>query len=321
MSDRLPRPELNALQPQAAERASATPIGARTARLVRPQETVAAQRPRTLLELQAWMLDAISGPQERSPDAIVADRPRLSARDRLEIYRYAYSARLTECLRDDYPVLAATLGESRFDAVCREYIALHPSSAPSLNAFGRHMARICATTTTLEAAAPFCAELAALEWALIEVTHAEAPVPLDLNALQAIPADAWSGARLIGSDTLRVLSFSHPVNRHYQTYRGEGVLLPLPAAEVSATAVYRRDLALWRMDLTPAMTRVLQALLAGETIAQALTRIDLRDGDDAALAEAERSVMIWFREWVASGFFAQVVTAASPPTVTASAAR
>jgi hypothetical protein len=255
------------------------------------------------------MLDAISGPQVRSPAAIVVDGPRLSARERLEIYRYAYSGRLTECLRDDYPVLAATLGESRFDAVCREYIARHPSGAPSLNAFGRHMARICATTPTLEAAAPFCAELAALEWALVEVTHAQAPVPLDLNALQTIPANAWGGARLFGSDALRVLSFSYPVNRHYQTYRVEGLVLPLPAAGASATAVYRRDLALWRMDLTPAMTRVLQALLAGETIAQALTRIDIRDGDDAALAEAERSVMIWFREWVSSGFFARVVTA------------
>jgi hypothetical protein len=312
MSDRLPRPEVNLLQPQAAERASATPIGARTSQSERRSEPVAAQRPRTLLELQSFLLDAISGPQDRNPAGIVADGPRLSARDRLEIYRYAYSARLSECLRDDYPVLAATLGEARFGAVCREYIARHPSSAPSLNAFGRHLAHVCATTSTLEAAAPFYAELAALEWALIEVTHAQAPVPLDLNALQTIPAAAWSGARLIGSDALRVLSFSYPVNRHYQAYRAEGVVLPLPAAEASATAVYRRDLALWRMDLTPAMTRVLQALLAGETIAQALTRIDIRDGDDAALAEAERSVMIWFREWVSSGFFAHVVTAASP---------
>jgi hypothetical protein len=103
-----------------------------------------------------------------------------------------------------------------------------------------------------------------------------------------------------------VLSFTYPVNAYYQSYRGDGVLLPLPAAQPSATAVYRSGLVLWRLDLTPAMERVLRALLEGQPISLALARIGVDESDAVAVAEAERSVMVWFSDWVSSGFFTQV---------------
>ena len=260
-----------------------------------------------LHELQAWMLDAICETAPPASAAIVTDGPRLSGRERLEIYRHAYTARLTECLRDDYPVLAATLGEDRFEALCREYIALHPSRCPNLNAFGRHMASLCASTNAL-CHERFWAELAALEWALVEVTHAETPVPLDPNELQQIPADAWAGARLIGSQALRVLSFEYPINAHFQAYRGEGTLLPPPAARPSTTAVYRHDVTLWRMDLPAAMAPVLRALLAGEPIGGALAQLQVDAQDAGALADAQQRLMKSFRDWVANGFFIRVQT-------------
>jgi hypothetical protein len=309
-ADRLPQPLQNAPQPWAAERASATPLGAPISSAPALLAQRAERTQLALHELQAFMIDAICEPDERATTDIVSDGPRLSARARVGIYRHAYRARLTECLQDDYPVLAVTLGEAPFEALCHEYIARHPSDSPSLNAFGRHMASVCASMPALESAA-FCAELAALEWSLVEVIHAEAPIPLDLDALQRIPAEAWSGARLIGSQTLRLLQFRYPVNAYYQAYRAHGERLPLPAAEPSATAVYRHALTLWRMDLTPAMTRLLRALLAGENFATALNQIGVHEEDAAALAEAERSVMIWFREWVHAGFFAELITSSS----------
>jgi hypothetical protein len=63
------------------------------------------------------------------------------------------------------------------------------------------------------------------------------------------------------------------------------------------------------MDLTPAMTRVLSALLDGAAILDALGKMGVDETDPAAIAEAERSVMVWFREWVSSGLFARLVTA------------
>jgi hypothetical protein len=239
----------------------------------------------------------------------------MSARERLEIYRSGYRSRLVECLLDDYPVLAETLGEERFEALCHAYVDRHPSSSPSLNAFGRKMPAFCRDKEGL-----FASELAALEWALVEVLHAATPPSLDLATLQAIPMEAWAGVRLIKGEAVRLLEFEHPVNAYYQARRvGEKPEVPAPSK--TATAIYRQGLTLWRLDLTPAMTRVLSALLDGETIGEALGRMDPglgrgcredlgpavdAESDGEALAEAERSVMTWFREWVEAGFFERV---------------
>lgn len=311
--DRLPQPQAVQTQPLAAERASATPGAANaelrtTPRTSPPLARADAAGPRNLPELQDWLVAAICDAREPVSAGIVRDGPRLSGQQTVEIYRHAYIARLSECLRDDFSVLAATLGDQRFAELCQRYIAAHPSRSPSLNLFGRHMPDVCLSATGLLNAPAFYADLARLEWALVEVTHAATSAPLELTELQAIPAVAWAQARLVGSEALRLLTFEYPVNAHYQTYRRQAEILPLPAAQTCATAVYRRELILWRMDLTPAMTGVLSALLAGSTIGQALERIHVPGLDSAAQAEAERSVMTWFQAWMSSGFFTEIVT-------------
>lgn len=308
MRDRLPQPEALLAQPSAAERASATPGSARERRQAAPLAARELPLPRNLPELQDWLVSAICDAREPVSTGIVSDGPRMTGQQGLEIYRYAYVARLSECLRDDYSVLAATLGDERFAELCQRYIAAHPSRSPSLNAFGRHMPDVCLDAKGLLDVPAFYADLARLEWTLVEVTHAPTAAPIDLRALQAIPPAAWANARLVASPALRLLTFEFPVNAHYQSYRRDAQVLPLPAAEACATAVYRRELMLWRMDLTPAMTRVLAALLSGATIGQALERIHVPDLDEAAQAEAERSVMTWFQAWMSSGFFTDLMT-------------
>lgn len=302
MSDRLPTPLAEQGVPAGAERASATPVWLRPAQgAAAAQPAAAVARPRDLEGLQAWLLAAICDPGAPNPAGMVIDSPRLSGAERLALYRHGYVARLIECLRDDYPVLAQTLGPERFEKLCQVYVTQYPSRSPSLNAFGRHMAEHCRS-----AIGPFHAELAALEWALVEVTHAEAPPPLPAEALQRIAPADWERAQLHGSDALRVLCFEHPVNTHFQACRAEGRVLPLPERAPSATAVYRRGVELWRMDLTPAMTRVLQAILRGEALGVALSRLYVDEQDPAAVAEAERSVLTWFQAWVQCGFFRDV---------------
>jgi hypothetical protein len=63
------------------------------------------------------------------------------------------------------------------------------------------------------------------------------------------------------------------------------------------------------MELTRAMAGVLEALLAGAPIGEALARLSVDETDANALAEAERTVMLWFREWVEAGFFSGVTLA------------
>jgi hypothetical protein len=305
VTDRLPEPSALPLQPMAAERASASPLYALApaASLEQPLEALPGPQSTALPDLQAWLLAAICGSRPVDASLVVSAGPKLSARERLEIYHYGYRARLSECLRDDYPALAATLGEARFAALCAAYIEHYPSASPSLNAFGRHMSAHCARALLAEHGA-FLSELARLEWALVEVVHAAIPAPLDLGALQTLPPDAWNGVRLLQSEAVRLLQFEHPTNAYYQAFRGEGRLGAYPLRQASACAVYRIGPTLWRMDLTPAMARLLSALFSGATIGAALRQISVDEHDPAALAEAERGVMTWFSAWVRCGFFA-----------------
>ncbi len=242
----------------------------------------------TLREEQLWFAGAVmNGTALEEADRRLTPGPKLGPRARLDVYRHAYEARLVECLADDYPVLKVALGEEAFDARCREYIARFPSEAPNLNAYGRRMPEVCTG---------FAADLARLEWAVVEVIHAAAGSPIPMESLAAVPEEAWGGARLVASPALRLLTLEHPANDYFQAVL-DGHVPAIPPPGASATVVYRSGLTVWRMGLTPSMHRVLSALVDGEALEAALS-----------LAEGEppEQVTAWFREWVSSGLFVGV---------------
>jgi hypothetical protein len=190
-----------------------------------------------------------------------------------------------------------------FEALCREYIARHPSTGPSLNAFGRHMAELCAARANPWAA--FAADLARLEWAIVEVIHAPSTAPLSLADLANVPTDAWGSARLESTPALRLLRSEFPVNSYYQATR-DGMNPEIPSSTPSSTAVYRSGPTVWRMTLTSTMFELLSRLTSGATLADALESTTASISDESDEVAASR-VMGWFREWVSSGLFSRVV--------------
>ena len=228
----------------------------------------------------------------------------MSAMQRLGAYHYAYWARLIECLADDFPVMQYAIGEHAFDELCRAYIVEHPSSHPSLNFFGKHMPSFLRTFETTSFSTSFASDLASLEWALLEVLHAPTAPALSLDALSAVPVDRWGGARLPPSEAARLLRFDYPVNAYLQAFR-KGGAPEVPARSPSATVIYRSGLAIWRMDLTPPMARVLGSLFDGAPLGAALSTIE-GEGEEDANGGAARDVMKWFREWVSGGIFARI---------------
>ena len=297
------------------ERASATPGSASRPRPVTSERAgpapVLGAEDQTLRATQLWFERAITTPES---DGVVGERqaavrltagPRMTALDRLEIYRRGYHARLVECLADDYPVLQGAMGAEAFEVLCHRYVARHPSESPSLNDYGRFMAGF------LRHSAPegtpcreLGSDLAALEWAIVEVIHAPSAEPLTLEGLGRVPAHAWAGARLAANTALRLQRFEYPVNAYFQQVR-DGHRPAVPSPSPSATVVYRSGPTIWRMDLTEPMFEVLQGLLAGETLAAALGRAEAGlEGVDPV--EIGQRVTHWFREWVSSGLFVRV---------------
>jgi hypothetical protein len=231
--------------------------------------------------------------------------PRLDPLSRLEIYRHAYHARLIECLVDDYPAVAATLGEAAFEDLCRKYIALYPSTGPNLNAFGARMAQLCRSEAAEQPEiGAFVADLAALEWAIVEVIHEGSTDPLTMTSLAAIPVERWADARLVATPAFRLLRSAYPVNAYFQAFReGQGPAVPAP--ETSAVAVYRSGPTIWRMNLSEAGFDLLHALTTGRSLGASLEEASTAfSGVDEAVAAGR--VSAWFRDWVASGLFSAV---------------
>jgi hypothetical protein len=284
----------------------------------------AVKTAKTLRDVQVWMVSAITGPEADASATDVARYvtagPRLSAADRFAIYRSGYHARLVECMLDDYPVLAAMmghLGDDAFETLCRAYVDRHPSASPNLNGFGRHMASFCRDGKVegvpgFDALRVFASELATLEWSLVEVLHAETAAQLEITALQALPPEAWARARFTRNPALHVFRFEYPVNAVFIANRIEEIVPEIPAPSSNAVAVYRKDMQLWRMDLTPAMLGVLEPLLAGKTLGEALEAIETEATDPEILAQTGANLMVWFREWVDAGFFTRIDLAPEP---------
>jgi hypothetical protein len=270
---------------------------------------------RALRDAQTWFAQAVMTPesQDFSAEALEANRwltagPRLDAGERLAIYRRAYHARLIECLADDYPTLQAAMGHDAFEALARAYVVEHPSTGPNLNSFGRHMGAFCAARAgSIEgstAPAQFAADLAGLEWAIVEVIHAPSSAPLSLDALGQVPPEQWAGARLESTPALRIVRAAYPVNAYYQATRDEKSPA-IPSSASSSTAVYRSGPTVWRMDLTPPMLELLARLTSGECLSDALEGAIAMFGEVSDDVAAQR-VMAWFREWVSSGLFSRV---------------
>jgi hypothetical protein len=229
----------------------------------------------------------------------VTDGPSLNAAERLAIYHEGYFARLVACLVDDYPALEYFLGEERFASLARAYIGEFPSRSPSLNAYGARMAEFCRART--EPWAPFAAELAELEWALVEVIHAPSAPGLSPEALAKVPASAWQTARLVASPTLRLLHFEHAVNAYFQAFL-DGSDPEHPEQRPSATAVCRRGLPVTRTNLELPAATLLEDLLAGSPLESALARLaELSGGVDLS-----EKLPNWLASWVGSGFFSAI---------------
>lgn len=320
MSDKKPAPQLaGATEEFVHERASATPNDAALEALGGPPISSEKKSPirASLKDVQEWFAASVMHlgdlrrgvtkhrllAEEGELERLITSSDRLSALQRLGVYHYGYRARLVECLADDYPAVQHAMGEEAFTALCHAYVEAHPSTSPSLNFFGRHMPSFLRAFD--HAQKDFLADLATLEWALVDVLHA-APAPtLSLEALSAIPPEKWASAKLPPADTVRLLHFSFPVNDYFQAFR-TGAPIAIPSARPSTTAVYRHELTLWRLDLTPTTARLLESLFSGATLGDALARLETDENDEAATAQAQQNVMLWFRTWVSGGMFARV---------------
>ena len=251
-------------------------------------------------------------------EAVIGRSRNLTAAERLGIYANAYYARLLECLAAYFPMLQKTLGGEIFEGFAFEYLQKYPSKSYTLDRLGENFARFLAETRPApeEGEAPgemgwpdFLIDLAELEWNVNRVFDGpgvEGKPLLTPGSLQSFPAERFAEARLVPVPCLRLLTFRFPVNAYYTAIRNaeEGEEVPVPDPEREHLALTRRDFVVRRYPLTPAQHALLEQILAGAPVGEALAAAAEESGlEDDALAAELRS---WFRLWVAEGFFQSI---------------
>lgn len=242
----------------------------------------------------------------------IAGNARVSAIEQLEIYRRQFWLRHTDSLVEDFPGVGRILGQAQWERLVEEYLDAYPPSSPSLRDLGRHLGSFAASRDWLAGRA-LVADMAALEWALIEAFDASAHPPLDPQALAAVPEHAWARARFAPHPTLRLLALRYPVlgllrDAMAAVRRGEPAREPLAPVEPRPTfiAVYRKDLVVRHVELAALDHALLSRLCRGEELEKACeeTAREQRLGLDVL---SER-LMGLFRDWASRGYFVKVLT-------------
>src|SRR5580658_8893615 len=127
-------------------------------------------------------------------DAILAeipDSPREKRETLFGVYKYAYSSRLVEAMRNDHKLLHSYLGDEMFDAMGEAYVAANPSQHPNLRWFSQALPDFLRATQPYSDY-PVIADLAALEKALNDAFDAEEAPALALTDLAGIAPEFWN---------------------------------------------------------------------------------------------------------------------------------
>jgi hypothetical protein len=242
-------------------------------------------------ELGRW-ISALEGlPDGAELDARVRADRGVDATRRIDVYAHAYFARLHDVLRDDYPALAAALGEAAFHDLAKLYLLAHPPRSFTLRFLGARLPAFLGSPAAVwfRERWPFAPDLAALEWAIADVFDAADRPVLARAALAALPAEAWPALRFELIAALRLLTLDWPVERLRGAHDG-GEPLPALAPEPTTVLVWRRDERVRWRALPDAEARAFAALAAGEDFASVCAHLD---SAPEALALLER--------WLADG--------------------
>lgn len=102
---------------------------------------------------------------------LIRETAEFSSVERLEVYTYAYQKRISDSLRDDFPVLLHLIGDEEFSNLCAEFLKHHASQSPNLADFSQRFSAFVANQNPQTPNDEALAELAKAEWVLCEIFH------------------------------------------------------------------------------------------------------------------------------------------------------
>ncbi len=225
---------------------------------------------------------------------------RVSPIGQLDIYREQFWIRHVNCLREDFPVLLALVGDAKFEAIVADYLAAHPPKKFQLRHLGEDLAGFLATRDDA-----LLADLARLEWAFIDAFDAADAPPLDPSAIASIPEDAWPNARLVLHPSLQRMRLEFPTHQMRDAWWADKERRPIERVTraPSCVVVYRHKFLLYTEVMDPLAFDMLDRIAHGEALGPAGDALAESTGRGP---EIEEKIGEWFTRWSALGWISSV---------------
>ncbi len=247
-----------------------------------------------LAEQQQALFALVTGQDAAHKPHALVNGGSLNPAARVDVYSEMYVLRTRDTLREDFPLLAKVLGEKKFNALVRDYIAANHSTHYSLARLGQFLPEYL-KENRLSGARKDLADLAALEW-----TRGEAFLDLDgpvLTSLQGVDQSTFASARLQLHPSVHVLELDFDVIPFFRSLDKVEVREPKENKTPTAVVIWRKEFEVFHVKIDAAEAKALRAALAGETVE---TICESFAGRDDAAAAAFQAIGSWLTEGMIS---------------------
>jgi hypothetical protein len=247
-----------------------------------PLDALAAQQQALLQALLARPGSAQAGAAEECLSGLLDTRHRLTARG-LAAYQANGHAMAERSLLSAYPVVAALIGGDNFALLARDLWHQHPPQRGDLAQWGDALPGFVQHNEQL-ADVPYLSDVARAEWALFIAAGAADAAP-DPCSFARLAQETPEGLALTLAPGTAIIKSAYPVAsliaaHGEDTPRLEAAAQRLRDGQGEHALVWRQGLRPRLQRIEPAASALVQALLAGADLPQALDAADSNNGFD-----------------------------------------
>ena len=253
----------------------------------------------SLADTQALLWRLITAPESAAThgaavDVVVTGDERLSPASRVDVYGGMYFARLQDAIRENFPALAAALGDEVYRALVNEYLGVHPSRHFSLRELGARLEAFLREHPRFEA--PWAADLAAFEWAFLGAFDASDATEVGAEALEGLAAEEWAELCFRFAPSLRLLELGFAVAPSWERV-GRGESFEPPVRTPTRYRLWRREHEVFYRPIDETEWEALVAAGKG-TFGDVCAAVAERVGEEAAPRTAFEILSRWMNDGI-----------------------
>ncbi len=230
-------------------------------------------------------------------ESFVTGDARASAVERLDVYANMYFFRILDVLRADYPKLLAVLGDAALHDLATAYLLAHPSRHPSLRFVGAALPGFLGGHA-LARERPWLAELAALEWARVDVFDRADAAPLARETLATVAPESFAALALAPVPAFALVPARWSVEDTWRAVEaGLAPEAPRPAPDGHALVVWRRGVTVHHRAVDGLERRALARVAGGTTFGALCDALAAElESDEAAAERAAQLLGAWLAD-------------------------